>query len=455
MKKTMTFLILAALTCGLFAQDLDLSQAFKSASSSLPSNIPVPVSAESVTDKTASQPAAAVSAAPYKWLLLVFINGVNDLGLLGLAAGDVNEMETVGSNNKVAAVVEFNSMTSGPIGEIQFQSGAKTLFIRKDNDPSAINSQIVETPRVTDMGSYRHLINFARRNIARYPAEKVMIVVWNHGNGRLGVAFDDVSRNHMDVWQLGNAAAAISGYMGRKIDIFATDACLMQMAEVVYELRNYADVIVGSEEIIPGPGYPYDLLLNILSASNDSSAAARSFVDAYYSAYQNNKPGGYAISNKSHTMSAVKADKVDGFVSLLNDWADAVMADDSEFSKVIDKTYTESAFYYGEAGGIAEAGLRSADLYDYLASLDSVLTNEELKNKTNALKNYMKNQLIIRNKAGNGQNIQGLFYNAHSNGLAIYMPLLRYEAGNYERMSFVSGSKWDEFLKAMLARRGN
>ncbi|MEW5951147.1 MAG: hypothetical protein GX447_04300 [Elusimicrobia bacterium] len=455
MKKVCLTLSLVLMGQSLFAQDFDLSQAFKSASSSVSSSIPVPVSAQSVTSNVSSQPSVSNSTAPYKWLLLVFINGVNDLGLLGLAAGDVNEMETVGSTSKAAAVVEFNSMTSGPIGEIQFQSGTKTLFIRKDNDISNINSQIVESPRINDMGSYRHLINFARRNIARYPAEKVMLVVWNHGNGRLGVAFDDVSRNHMDIWQLGQAAAAISSYMGRKIDIFATDACLMQMAEVVYELRNSADIILGSEEIIPGPGYPYDLLLNILNSSNDSASAASSFVEAYYSAYQNNKPGGYAIGNKSHTMSAIKADKVDGFVSLLNDWVDSVMADSAEFSKIIDKTYTESAFYYGEAGGIAEAGLRSADFYDYLASLDSVLTKEELKNKTNNLKNYIKNSLIIRNRAGNGQNIQGLFYNAHSNGLAIYMPLLRYEAGNYERMSFVSGSKWDEFLKAMLAKRGN
>lgn len=454
MNKTLIVAMSAALSCGLFAQDFDLTQAFKDASSLLPSSMPTAASAEIVDVKTDQQTAVAASSAKYEWLLLVFINGVNDLGLLNLAAGDVNEMETVGSSEKVAVVVEFNSMISSPARQIQFQSEVETLFIRKDNDPAKINSQIVERPKITDMGSYKHLISFARRNIARYPAEKVMLVVWNHGNGRYGIAFDDVSGNHMDIWQLGEAVAEISSHIGRKIDIFATDACLMQMAEIVYELRNHVDIIVGSEESIPAAGYPYDLLLNILNASKDSSTVAKFFVDAYYQAYQNNRTLDYTIENKSHTLSAVKADKVDGFVSLLNEWVDAVMGNDSEFSKITDKIYTESAFYYGGTYGISEAGIRSVDLYDYLASIEGVLSNEDIKSKTRAVKNYIKKELIVRNKAGNGQNIQGLFYNSHSNGLAIYMPLLRYEAANYERMSFVKGSKWDEFLKAMLDRRG-
>lgn len=453
MKKIITLITLISGLSLAFAQDFDLSSAFKSASSAA-SSIPVPVSAQSEADNPSSQPSLNQTA-PYKWLVLVFMNGVNDLGLLGLASGDVNEMETVGSTSKVAIVTEFNSMTNGTLGELQFQRGSRTLFIRKDNTP-VINSQIVETSPNEDMGSYKHLINFARKNIARYPAEKLMVIVWNHGGGRDGIAFDDVSGNHITVWQLGEAAKKISASLGRKIDIFATDACLMQMAEVAYELRNYADVIVGSEEIIPGPGYPYDLLLKILNAANDSSAAASSFVEAYYAAYQNNKPGGYAIPNKAHTMSALRADRIDGFVSLLNDWVDSVMSDRAEFAKVADKVNSESAFFYAaDSGGMDASGLRSADIFDYLTILEGVLTREDLKNKTANLKNYIKTQLVIKNRAGNGQNVQGLFYNAHSNGLAIYLPLSRYDAGNYERMSFVSGSRWDDFLKAVLAKRGN
>ena len=46
-----------------------------------------------------------------------------------------------------------------------------------------------------------------------------------------------------------------------KVDVLAFDACLMQMAEVAYEVKDLADYVVGSEETEPGPGYPYDPFL--------------------------------------------------------------------------------------------------------------------------------------------------------------------------------------------------
>jgi hypothetical protein len=35
------------------------------------------------------------------------------------------------------------------------------------------------------------------------------------------------------------------------------DACLMTMLEVAYQIRDHARVLVGSQELEPGPGWPY------------------------------------------------------------------------------------------------------------------------------------------------------------------------------------------------------
>ena len=90
----------------------------------------------------------------------------------------------------------------------------------------------------------------------RFPAKKTMLVIWGHGAGYRGIAYDDVSNNHISVPQLGSALANITKTTGRKLDIFATDASFMQMASVAYEIKDYAKVIVGSEESIPAQGYP-------------------------------------------------------------------------------------------------------------------------------------------------------------------------------------------------------
>ncbi|MCX7648738.1 MAG: hypothetical protein N2Z60_09010, partial [Elusimicrobiales bacterium] len=74
---------------------------------------------EELLKSTTTAPPSSVGAAidrtqdgvikdKYEWLVFVFINGVNDLGILNLSVNDINEMETVGSTDKVAVVAEHN-----------------------------------------------------------------------------------------------------------------------------------------------------------------------------------------------------------------------------------------------------------------------------------------------------------------------------------------------------------
>lgn len=41
---------------------------------------------------------------------------------------------------------------------------------------------------------------------------------------------------------------------GERIDLLGFDACLMGMMEVAYELQDHTDIMVFSEETIPGGG---------------------------------------------------------------------------------------------------------------------------------------------------------------------------------------------------------
>jgi hypothetical protein len=47
-------------------------------------------------------------------------------------------------------------------------------------------------------------------------------------------------------------------------DLLVMDCSLMQMTEVIYELRNKAEYIVGSQESPPGEGLPYDAFARTL-----------------------------------------------------------------------------------------------------------------------------------------------------------------------------------------------
>lgn len=390
------------------------------------------VSAPSVSGASAvSAPAAATApaAAPREWLVMVFINGVNDLGLLGSADASVNEMETVGSSANTAVVVEYGVLGQDGSQErnLKFQRGAQTLFITRDADVNAVTSPAIYASNDSDMGSANHLLRFVKRAVRRYPAKKVMLVVWNHGNGRLGISYDDVSQNHMEVDALGRALSQVKDLLGRKLDVFATDACYMQMAAVAYELRNSAEVLVGSQIVVPSRSFPYAEILSRLPGLNAEQAGIM-MVDAYGSTYGDNV-----------TLSALRASALDGFVSVLNNWVGAVRSNPVSFEAAASEDTVQATY--------SPRGMRdSKDLEDYVDQVGAALpTDKAVQNAGTALKRYMDRNLILRATSKPSM--------TSSHGLSIYIPELRYGSANYEKLAFARDSYWDDYLRDMMKER--
>lgn len=65
-----------------------------------------------------------------------------------------------------------------------------------------------------------------------------------------------------------------------KFDYIFFDACFMQCIEVAYELRHVTDWMVGSPAEIPGPGAPYDIIMEALCKGD-----AKGIVQGYDSGY--------------------------------------------------------------------------------------------------------------------------------------------------------------------------
>ncbi|MCK5358960.1 MAG: hypothetical protein KAJ48_11240, partial [Elusimicrobiales bacterium] len=290
---------------------------------------------------TPSHSSISAQAEMPEWLVMVFINARNNLWRAGIL--DINEMEIIGSTDKIAVTAE--------IGIIQDKGNSTRFFIQKDTDTSTITSPGVQVMN-SDMGSWKHFVNFAKWSIRRHPAKKYMVILWNHGSGRvdiggadntgaeLGIAYDDLTRNFIRNSQIAMALKEISQYAGKKVDVYSSDACLMQMLSVAYEIKDHAEYLVQSEEIVPGYGFPYDTLLTDLNAKPSSSGeeGARIIVDRYNEFYELKKSI-LLSSKKGTTMSSIDSNKFPGFVSLLNQWIKlAVKSDRDKIIKALDKT---------------------------------------------------------------------------------------------------------------------
>jgi len=419
-----TFAALAALTMGLKAQDVSFDSLYK--------DLPQPAAAAPAPAPVAAAPQGqAAQAAEREWLVMVFINGVNDLGILGYANKSINDMEKVGSTDRMAVVVEYGILGEDGSGarNLQFQRGSKSIYVTRDNDANRITSVPFYSSNDADMGSSANLVRFVKRAVRRFPAKHTAVVIWNHGNGRLGIAYDDVSRNHMEVDQLGRALGQVRQFLGRRIDVFATDACLMQMAGVAYEFKDAADVIVGSEEVVPGDSYPYADILGPLAANPgmNSEQLGALMVDAYGAYY-----------NSRVTLSAIRSSALPGFVGRLNKWVSAVKADPKAFAVATSRNAVDVTYNFSMKD--------SKDLYDYLGNVSDLLArSQEVKNASADLQNYISGTLLVRDTA--------LPFVSHAHGLAIYIPAMRYNSANYEKLLFARDSLWDDFLRDMMEER--
>ena len=377
---------------------------------------------------TAPAPAAESAVAPARaekeWTIMVYINAKNNLERYGLL--DVNEMEKVGSSDKVNIVVEMGRINGYDTSDGDWKT-TRRFYVKKDNDTSKITSPVLADLGKTDMGDYKNLIAFGNWVKQAYPAKHYALIVWNHGSGwdkdlaldvNKGISYDDETGNHINTPQLGLALKGIGG-----VDVYGSDACLMQMPEVTYEIKDYVTYIVGSEETEPGDGYTYDLWLGpVVSKGNMTPyEVGKQAVDGYADHYQS--------VNQGSTQALLKTSALDTFVGMVNDFVAAAMTANE---KALVKTAASGAQSY--------ATYDNKDMAHFFDRYAASTKDEGVKAKALALKSYIDGTLIVHNRT------TGRYANGNSHGMSAYLPGY-YFNNDYNNLAWARASQWDEFVK--------
>ncbi len=362
------------------------------------------------------------NAAPKKWTIMVYINGKNNLEPFALK--DVNEMEMVGSSDKVNIVVELGRM-DGYSDEDGDWTGVRRYLVKKDSQTGRISSPVIKDLGDSDMGDHNNLVAFGKWAKEKYPAEHYMLIVWNHGSGWekdvqagliKGISYDEVTYNHISTPQLGDALRQMGG-----VDVYGSDACLMQMAEVDYELKGAAAYIVGSEETEPGDGYTYNTFLKPLVKNPAMTPAevAKLTVDAY--------ADHYAAAAQATTQSYINAAALPDTLRLVNEWTAAVRAAD-------EKRLVNKAREKAQSFRISE----NKDLYDFVELVTNGTKDNKAKLKGLTLMEHITGALVGANRP------VGFSY-AKARGIAVYLPFGPAGA-NYAELQWAKDSGWAAFI---------
>ena len=357
-----------------------------------------------------------------KWTVMVYVNAKNNLEEYGLK--DINEMELVGSTPELNIVAELGRINGYSSSDGDWK-GSRRYLVQKDADTSRIASPVVMEIPKSDMGNWKNMVEFVKWSQARYPAQRYVLVIWNHGSGwnkalslesGKGISYDDESGNHITTQQL-KLALAETG----KVEILSMDACLMQMLEVAYEVRTGADYIVASEETEPGDGYTYNTWLAPLAAKPSMTQAelSKAMVDSYTDHYQS--------INQGATQSSVKTESLYRLGQLLNGWVSSVMASGEVLNAKNARTKAQ-AFYYSS----------NKSLPHFVRLVNDGTQNAEVKARSAELLNFLSGQVIYHNR------VTGAKY-ANALGLAIYIP--SYYTAAYDNLEWAKDSNWDDFTK--------
>jgi len=365
-----------------------------------------------------------------EWTIMVFGNGKNDLEPFLLK--DMNEMEKIGSTDKVNIIVEAGRIDGYDTTDGDWK-GVRRYRMTKDNDVNKVSSKMLADLGNVDMGAPQSVIDFAKWAKTNYPAKRYMLIFWNHGAGwtkgdmrpiTRGISYDEQSGNHINTPQMGQIMKALG-----KTDVIGTDACLMQMAEVNYEIKDSVDYIVASEETEPGDGYTYDLFLGPVVANPAMSAmeVGKAAVNGYGNHYDSIDQG--------YTQSLVKASAMNQLPALTNAFGAAVMAANE---KELAKTSRDATVNY--------AYDENRDLGDFVRRVVAGTKSQDVKVKGQALLNFITNDLVLLSRSRDAKASYWSEAKEYtlSKGIAAYFPKAALGAG-YTDLQWAKVSQWDEF----------
>ena len=348
------------------------------------------------------------------WTIAVFLNADNNLDRYGMQ--DQKEMAKVGSNDYMN-IVTLIDREKGP---------AQINYIEKDNIKK------IKDLGELDMGDYKEFIKFVKFIKANYPAKHYSFTFWNHGSGWRnkseknifkGISYDDSSNSYITTNQLNIALKEANKILGKKIDVLNFDACLMQMIEVAYACKDYADYMVGSEEIEPGFGSPYDAILAEVSHNITPRDLAVNWAKAYITSYSNGTQG-----KSSTTQSVLNLSKIDNLTDSISGVAKAVMS--GKYGLALRQVSIRAQKYHYND---------HKDLYDLLEKFKRASREDKsLLEALNKAQKAIKDTVIYNGYTGNSLE--------NSNGIAIFFPANYILSDIYKDLDFSKKSMWDDMI---------
>jgi hypothetical protein len=363
-----------------------------------------------------------------EWTILFVMQGDNNLS--SAMYKNIKTLKKIGSTPDVNLLVQWDEPLS------------KTTWRYKIDQNKLVDDASLPQEMGADPES--ELVDAARWAFTNYKAKKQALILWNHGSGVLdeargwekmrGILYDFSSRKCLTNTGLLHAMQKIKQDVlnNKALDFFGMDACLMAMVEVAYQIKDFATLLVASENIEYTPGWDYKTIIRQL-INNAPRFEGRHLADLVVKSFRK-----FNIKrNSNYTQSAIMLDQIPALKDNLNAFALACLGQqDALLKKYVAQARTACAEF--DNGNFM-------DLYDFYQKCITICT----ANRRTAIYPQIvalaadgcaliDQAIAVHTKGSTYRNVRGL---------SIYFPRGKELHASYNGTLFAQETVWPLFLQ--------
>lgn len=338
----------------------------------------------------------------------------------------LNVLERAGSSLNVNALAVTDDV--GPANSFVY-------YLRQDQDPENVTSPYVPAIERGDLntGHPENLKLAIQWGFGRYPSKLRWLDVNNHGAGYAGIAQDDRHGTRLSLPQLGRAVREGAG--DRPLDVISFDACLMASAEVAFELKGSARVMVASEDLSYALGMNYDKTLKAIAEKPPASpeALARALV------LRAERKG---EMKALYTISAIDLSKAERVARAVDRLAGALLSALPAHAGPISRAMGATRAFY--VGGADRADFDHRDLHALCEQLRARVPDAKVHQAVAGVREALfgEGKAVMMTLAAPEEEDA-------ASGLSIYLPAGGKVDPAYRETAFARATRWDEFLAAV------
>jgi len=258
-----------------------------------------------------------------------------------------------------------------------------------------------------------------------------MVVLSGHGSGAVGDFLrSDDPPSALSIPKLRSLLQSALQKSGGRIDVLGMDSCLMSMAEVGYELRRSAGILIGAEGFAQNTGWPYHQIITSLKTRPvwEPAEVAKRIVEEYISYYSDYTAVGISVDHSACDLREIETLAV------------AVKKLALTLQLKLDNQSVQDAIVLAHWRAQSYKFEQYVDLWDFCDQLLKGCKDPEVQLACNATQQEVDK--VVKRSCYSGAAVQ------FSHGISIYFPWSESALiSEYENLDFAKQTDWLDFLK--------